>query len=311
MTNNLTIRTISGGEELDLFCRLPYSLNGNVAGDLQAGRRHPEWMWVALQGDRLVARAAWWSRAGDQVPMYLDILDLDQEHDGRIDIGVKLMETALAAVVPAGGKPPEYLRFIRPDWRDDPTAHRVMTECMAVLERTGAQLFVERLNLLWLPGTPIPAPSGRLAFREFQDPDEFIALTTLVLDGTLDAHSREQLTHMTARQAATENYEEEFTQYRSPREWWRVAILPDGEPVGFVVPARNPYSTMIGYIGVLPAHRGNGYIDDILAEGTRILAAEGTPRITASTDVGNVPMAAAFARCGYDNPEREVCMTWS
>ncbi|NUR96483.1 MAG: GNAT family N-acetyltransferase, partial [Kribbellaceae bacterium] len=64
------------------------------------------------------------------------------------------------------------------------------------------------------------------------------------------------------------------------------------------------------YLGVLPAHRGNGYIDEILAEGTRILAAEGVDHIRASTDVGNVPMAKAFARAGYVNFERSLNFIW-
>jgi RimJ/RimL family protein N-acetyltransferase len=98
--------------------------------------------------------------------------------------------------------------------------------------------------------------------------------------------------------------------YRSPRQWWRIATLPGGEPVGFVTPARNDYNPVIGYLGVLPAHRGQGYIDDILAEGTRILAAGGVPRIRAATDLGNVPMAKAFQRAGYVNFERELNMTW-
>jgi RimJ/RimL family protein N-acetyltransferase len=58
-------------------------------------------------------------------------------------------------------------------------------------------------------------------------------------------------------------------------------------------------------------HRGNGYVDDILAEGTRILAGQDAPRIRASTDLGNTPMANAFERAGYVNFEREITMTWS
>ena len=90
-----------------------------------------------------------------------------------------------------------------------------------------------------------------------------------------------------------------------------VATLRGGEPVGFVIPARNPYNAILAYIGVLPAHRGNGYVDDILAEGTRILAAQDPPRIRASTDVGNLPMAAAFRRAGYVDYEREINMIWN
>ena len=133
---------------------------------------------------------------------------------------------------------------------------------------------------------------------------------TLVLDGTLDAHGRDDLTRMTARAAAEEQYRTELERYASPHEWWRIATLPDGEPVGFVIPAHNGYNPIIAYLGVTPAHRGHGYIHDILATGTRLLADQGVPRIRASTDVGNAPMAAAFAKAGYVTFERQIDMTW-
>ncbi|MBP2704636.1 hypothetical protein JOL79_12510 [Microbispora sp. RL4-1S] len=166
--NDLTIRPITGREELDLFSRLPYVLNEELADDLAAGRRRPRWMWVALRGDRLLARAAWWGQSGDDTPVLLDVFDIDDSSTDRerVDIGL-----------------------------------------------------------------------------------------TLVLDGTLDAHSRDDLARM-------------------------------------------------------PAHRGNGYIDEILAEGTRILSAEDVPRIRAATDLGNTPMANAFQRAGYVNFERVINMTW-
>jgi len=57
------------------------------------------------------------------------------------------------------------------------------------------------------------------------------------------------------------------------------------------------------------AHRGHGYIADILAEGTRVLAAQDVPYIRASTDLGNVPMAAAFHRAGWVTTGHQIDMT--
>lgn len=54
--HDLTIRTITGPGELDLFNRIPYPQNFEFADDLAQGRRRPSWMWVALDGDRLLAR---------------------------------------------------------------------------------------------------------------------------------------------------------------------------------------------------------------------------------------------------------------
>jgi hypothetical protein len=68
--------------------------------------------------------------------------------------------------------------------------------------------------------------------------------------------------------------------------------------MGFAIPARNDYNPIIAYVAVLPRHRGNGYIDDLRAEGTRASTNRTSPRIRASTDLGNVPMANAFRRAG-------------
>jgi RimJ/RimL family protein N-acetyltransferase len=309
--NDMMIRSITGPDELALFNRLPYVLNEELASDLAHGRRQPEWMWVALRGDRLLARAAWWTRPGGDRPFLLDVLDVDDSLPARIEIGGQLVRTAMAATLPAGSRPPGYSRFVPPDWRDSAVTMDAVQDRMTILEHTGARLFVERLRLEWRPGTPVPRPSGRLMFRPVQDAAELLTLMTLVLDGTLDAHSRDDLTRMTPRAAATRHYEPELARYTSPRDWWRIATRPEGQAVGFVIPADNAYNPIIAYLAVLPEHRGHGYIDDILAEGTRILRAQGAPRIRATTDVGNVPIANAFQRGGYVNFGREIRMTWS
>ena len=55
--------------------------------------------------------------------------------------------------------------------------------------------------------------------------------------------------------------------------------------------------------------RGHRYIDDILAEITRFHAAKGAHRITATTDMTNRPMAAAFERAGYRNYEVRLVLS--
>lgn len=55
----------------------------------------------------------------------------------------------------------------------------------------------------------------------------------------------------------------------------------------------------VGYLAVLPQHRGHGYVDEILEYITRFHVGDGARRITATTDAVNTPMAAAFDRAGY------------
>ena len=64
-------------------------------------------------------------------------------------------------------------------------------------------------------------------------------------------------------------------------------------------PGLGPFGPDVAYVGVPPEHRGNGYADDLLLEASHLLAEAGATEIEAATDVGNAPMAAAFARCGY------------
>jgi RimJ/RimL family protein N-acetyltransferase len=91
----------------------------------------------------------------------------------------------------------------------------------------------------------------------------------------------------------------------SPRAWWRLATV-DGHLVGLTVPSRNYTDPVIGYVAVLPEHRGHGYSYDLLVEATHLLVAEGADRIIANTDVTNLPMAAAFAKAGYPVTDRRI-----
>ncbi|MDG4533989.1 GNAT family N-acetyltransferase [Streptomyces sp. AV19] len=299
----MILRPLAGPDELGLFRRLPYVLDEELADDLAEGRRQAERMWVALRGDRLLARAAWWGPAS-----LLDVLDVDDALPAadRVGVGVRLLRTAMKSVPGTG----EYSRFVPPGWRDDAATRQAVQDRMTIAERAGARPFVEHLRLEWHPGTPVPEPAGRLAFRPVRDTEELLALMTSALDGTLDAYSRADLARMSPREAAVAHYEDDLARFTGQRDWWRVATLPDGEAVGFVVPARNDYHAIIACLAVLPAHRGNRYADDLLAEGTRVLARRGVPRVRAATDLGNSPMANAFRRAGYVGFEREIVLTW-
>jgi hypothetical protein len=309
--DNLRFRPITGPGELGLFNQFPYELNHEIGGDLRDGHRQAGWLWVALRDGRLAARAGWWARPGSAVPHALDIFDLDDSAaPPAVHAAAALLTAAMAKVVPAGERPPDYIRFLAPNWREEAASRQAVENRMTPAERTGGRLFVERLRLEWRAGTKIPVPAGRLRFRPVNDPAELLALMTQVLDGTLDAHSRDDLRRMSPEDAAAQHYHGELARYTSPHDWWQIAELPGGDPVGFVIPAHNGYNPIIAYLGVVPKHRGSGYIDEILAEGTRILAAQDVPLIRASTDLGNVPMARSFHRTGWVTAGHQIDMKW-
>ncbi|HEY6738062.1 MAG TPA: GNAT family N-acetyltransferase, partial [Actinopolymorphaceae bacterium] len=141
------------------------------------------------------------------------------------------------------------------------------------------------------------------------DDAEVLEALERVLVDTLDGYSLHDIERYGLHEAAKRQLTD-LSWFPSPRTWWRLAYDHDGDLVGFIMPARNPMRPVIGYIGVVPEHRGRGYVDDLLAEQTRILAEVmgEDEEIGADTDVDNTPMAAAFARAGYRSVGVRVVM---
>jgi GNAT superfamily N-acetyltransferase len=101
---------------------------------------------------------------------------------------------------------------------------------------------------------------------------------------------------------------EELDELPGPRDWWRLAYAGAGQLVGIAVPSRNFQHPVVGFVGVLPEHRGHGYARDLLGHATRFLAGQGAERILADTDTKNRPMAAAFDAAGYRNTSVRIVL---
>jgi RimJ/RimL family protein N-acetyltransferase len=292
----LVIRPLTEGEE-SLFESLAdtapasSSLVGMAAfgdrySDMAArGEYRPGWAWVALRDGLVVARAAWWGGPDDDTPIALDWFDFTDP-----DAAVRLLRAAPYRA--------EYSLSLPVGWRDNHAVAQAAEARIAAAQAAGMTLLVERYTYRWTPGCGVPVQPGRLEFRP--EPDDAVILDVFrrVHRGTLDAHARRTIAASGLDAAAREALD--FLRWLpSPREWWRLAYAPGGDLVGLTVPARNPNHPVIGYIAVVPEQRGHGYACDLLAEATRLLIAEGADRIVAGTDVGNTPMAAAFAKAGY------------
>lgn len=313
---DLTVRPLAPGE-LDLFLTLDmagepvFAPPGRDFLSTAADRHYrPEWTWIAQRGDRVVARAAWWGGGpDDDHPFALDWFDLGPGGD-RVAVGARLLQAAHAAgtVRTADGDLAQYHLFMPPDGEDRPDVRAAVDDRVAAAEQAGLRLFVERLRLEWDRSAGVPAPSGRLRFAPVADDAELLDLLERINVGTFDAHARRDL-ELHGPAAAARTQLDDMLWMPAPRTWWRTASTVGGEPVGLVMPSRNHQSAVIGYVGVLPEQRGHGYVDDLLAEGTALLVAEGAEVIRADTDVGNAPMAAAFARAGYRVAGRRIVMS--
>lgn len=298
----LVIRPLSAGEHT-LFQSMPepptvgVALLGRDFAETMAARQYrPEWTWVALDGDTVIARAAWWGGPDDSAPAALDWFDPGAD------------PTVGAALLRAAGFTVDYHLMLPPDWREIPEIHRAAQSRMAAAGAAGFAPVLERLRYRWTPADGLPERPTRLTYHTASDDAALHDVLRRILAGTLDFHQRQLIERNGVEAALAEDLE--FLDWLpSPRDWWRLARDAAGELVGIVIPARNYASPIIGYVGVLPEARGNGYAYDLLAEGTHILVEQGAQTITADTDLTNAPMAAAFARAGYPVAQRRLILS--
>jgi ribosomal protein S18 acetylase RimI-like enzyme len=173
----------------------------------------------------------------------------------------------------------------------------------------GMAPLVERYRYRWTPACGIPPRPARLEFRTDPDDAVFFEVLRRVNRGSLDAQVRATVDQEGLDASACQ--ELDYLQWLpSPRSWWLLAYDRADDLVGFVVPAHHHSDPLIGYVGVVPEHRGNGYAYDLLVEASHRLSDNGADRIVAGTDVTNTPMAATFARVGYPIEQHRIDMIW-
>lgn len=275
--------------------------SGQFHDDAAAGRLRPEWTWLAETDGRVVGRAVWWGRADREHPLTLDCLHVLPTASTPAALAVEMLARAHAAF----GVTPAYTLTLPGSPGGDNAAVRRAVAWRSEAARTaGLTEVVERLRYEWTPDSGVPRRSSRLVFRAAPD-DAFLEMFRRVAIGSLDVATQRDLAINDAEHQARSDLE--F--YRSApgeRSWWRLAETLEGEPVGFAIPSATPYHRNVGYLGVLPALRGRGYVDDLLGEITRMHARDGASRITATTDRPNTPMAAAFERANYQMTELRI-----
>ncbi|MFI9544027.1 GNAT family N-acetyltransferase [Streptomyces sp. NPDC052016] len=282
---DLVIRALDE-RDVHLFDTLPDPLRAAEA--FRNATYRPEWKRVALRDGRVVARAAWWGGPDDTEPLSAEWFDFA---DGEEEAGAELLRSApwkeigLQLVLPSG-------------WRSDPVQRAAAEARFAAARAAGQRLMVERFIYRWTPECGLPDRPGRLTFAPEPDDAVFFDALRRIHSVTLDAHARKAVEKGGLDLAAQEEMDF-FRWCPSPREWWQVARTADGELAGIHIPAHNPSGPCIGFIGVLPEHRGHGYAYDLLAECTHYLVERGAEFIAGATDQGNFPMAAHFTKAGY------------
>ena len=281
--------TIAGDAERS--AAIAEQLRGYISG----GYGDTRWLWVAEEDGQILGRLAYTGNRGQGFPSYVVWLDVATGQD-QAAIANGLMRVSLAQLrVPELGAMEAILDAPSP-FAADPGHFATL------LAAVGFHLLVDRRRFEWTSQSPTPPAPTRLQFRTLAEAGDEAFITTMarITEGSLDNYTQESVREFGPLEAARRHYRDEqrFQRHWEP-DWWQLGLLPTGEILGLVMPAENDQWPNIGYIGVVPEQRGHGYSQDLLAQGTRTLIAEGAERIIADTDLGNTPMANTFLRMGY------------
>ncbi len=268
--------------------------------ELARRQYRPEWTWIAEEAGRILARAVWWGFGHAAHPVALDCVYADDSFPGRVALAAELIAAGQQALRPPhGAVPPRYEIGLPVGWRSDPAVAAALGWRRDAAARAGLSEELERIRFEWTPDAGLPRPSGRLVLRPEPDDGAFLGVFRQIAVGSLDVTTRREVAALGAGRQAREDMGI-YLSMPGDRDWWRLAYTAaGGRLAGMILPNRNTYGAVVGYLGVVPGMRGRGYIDDLVAETTLFHAGRGEPRIMATTDTTNLPMAAAFERAGY------------
>jgi GNAT superfamily N-acetyltransferase len=268
--------------------------------ELARHQYRPEWTWIAEDAGRILAHAIWWGFGDSAYPLALDCVSADESLSDRATLAAELIAAGQHALRPPGGEiSPRYEITLPVGWRSDPAVVAAVAWRRDAAGRAGLTGELERIRFEWTTDAGLPRPSGRLALRPEPDDDVFLDVFRQIAVGSLDVITRREVAMLGADRQAREDMGI-YLSMPGDRDWWRLAYTAaDGRLAGMILPNRNTDGAVVGYLGVVPGLRGRGYINDLVAETTRLHAGRGEPRIAATTDTTNLPMAAAFERAGY------------
>jgi GNAT superfamily N-acetyltransferase len=184
--------------------------------------------------------------------------------------------------------------------------------CRGVAEACGLVLFQEKEGFWWADtGQVLPEPAGlRLESMPRIGRAAFVTVIGRCLAQTLDRTDA-----VVFGRQGPEGWAGAFLDHRAAGDdagSWLFAQTAGGDPVGFVGLAQRVGEPGVGTIvlvGVVPEHRGNGHVDQLLAAAYRAARARGFAAVLAHVDVDNHPMMAAMRRSGAD-PDAHPWHKW-
>jgi ribosomal protein S18 acetylase RimI-like enzyme len=95
----------------------------------------------------------------------------------------------------------------------------------------------------------------------------------------------------------------ESTRY-DPR-WWRVALCQEGNTVGIVFPVVAFGEATIGFVGIIPEHRGRNVATFLFSEAWSVIKQHGYASLSAEADERNVSMHRALTKSQFNRSSRK------
>ncbi|NMF62752.1 GNAT family N-acetyltransferase [Brasilonema octagenarum UFV-E1] len=286
-------------EELEVFANFSEQadLNEHFLNYLRdmwdEGYVRPEWCFVAEEAGEFVGRIVYWSLPSLGKPFICDFLELPWNAN-YLAVGTQLLQQSLTQLQLHDSDSMEYQL-------DIPSPYSTYLEKrIELLEKFGFSLNRETIRFEWKDTQTQITLSNRLTFRSLNQvgEDAFIHGIMQVSSQTLDRSILHDQAKLGLEQEALERFHTSKALKYNPT-WWQLAYTQDETLVGLIMPAENDGGAIIGFIGVVPEHRGQGYVNDLLQQGTLTLKSNGAVRIRSDADTVNVPMVHAFQRAGY------------
>jgi ribosomal protein S18 acetylase RimI-like enzyme len=298
----MKVRSINR-DEIDRFCDLGEDAKKfkSTLTELFGNKECcPEWCFVAEEGDQWVGRVAYWIFISDPEDIYMMGLHLPWTGD-YLGVGRELLLESLSQLRAKGAQSVECRLYSG--------VTQNVEERQTLFREIHLPLIQEKWQFFWDREHEIPSRTERVWYRPLDDVGEefFMDVIRQVMQGSLDRDDQ-ALVEMHGPEEAARGFFNILRELDYRPEWWRLAYDPDDTVVGLIVPQRfSEDEGVINYIGVVPEQRGQGYVNDLLAEGTLSLHENGVKEVIADVDDVNSPMANALVRAGYEKRRTIYC----
>jgi GNAT superfamily N-acetyltransferase len=297
----LRVRTVTDINDFLGFPGDPENYADIVKDDWESGESKRGWCLLLEDGDERIGRVGFlvtpttsdprW--LGSLPPTELSIYGLELPWDGNyLDAGGQLIRESLREIQ---SEVPDLLQVrINVEGRPFADARRLLMESL------GTELFQEKQGFSWRDHGESLDPGDRLSFRSVSDVGAGVYRSVMSLCGenSLDRNDRYYW-----QGCGPDNWAAQMMVYLHDHDapMWLVGYHDD-VPVGYVaVGSDEAWGSTIIHIGVVPSHRGNGYIHDLIVAGTAAARRAGITSMLSDVDVLNQPMVSAMSRAGYDS----------